>query len=290
MTNNHKSGAMIGGFIGRAADVYSMNINNSFACFVVYGDTDSTATGSAAGGFSGKLEVMQGGTGTVEACYASGHLDSHFSKAGKRESLLYNLRQNYPYYSKEYLNDYLNRRYSSAFLDNQYDIYSAFECMGGFVGSTSGNTTLSKCWSTGTVWGENSSYLGGFAGKVENRVNINTVYTVGIAYGSSTYKGQFIGGVTGDVAITDAYYVDRYYYTSDNILPIANNTTGRTYNIGQEYDRYSHIYHDTNTQSNNPTHVWNENKVPKGYPFKNWIKDKEFNGEWDYWYLYKEWY
>ena len=259
-TNNHVDGAVIGGFIGRATDIYSMDVENSFSCFAVYGDTQSTAIGSAAGGFSGKTEIMQGGEGTISACYSSGH-------------------------------------FSNIAEDSQYDVYSGFESMGGFFGSIQGNITVKKCWSTGTVWGHGNTYLGGFGGKVGNGVTVKDgSYTIGTVKSSGTYRGQFIGAVTGMATITKAYYVDKYSNSWTDIPAIGDKPTGITADVGEERRNYYRniLYdpYDASTQTTQ-THVWDDSVIPTGYLFKNWINPKEtdegvkklFYGEWDYRHL-----
>lgn len=258
--NNNEGDSYVGGFIGRTSAVNKLNILRCFSCMNV--EAEGTGRILGAGGFSGNLEVNQGGSGTVSRCYVSGH----YSKA------------------------------------NTCDLKSNGTSVGGFSGSILGKITLSKCWATTVVIGSgNSSSIGGFAGKIGKGVKINEgCYTVGKVYRSvvGTAIGQFIGYVTSSEPnyyldkpqINEAYYVDRYYvsYYQTQMSAIGGYDQNFTNNIGEELrSNFAHIEKDTST-STQTTYIFDQSVFPVGqgrkvgYPFKNWTNTIEFHGEWDY--------
>lgn len=264
--NYNEGDSYVGGFIGRMQGVYDLDITKSFSSVVV--EAEGTGTIIGVGGFSGNLEVVQGGSGEVSGCYVSGH-------------------------------------YST---DNDYDLKSNGTSVGGFSGTILGNVTLSKCWTTTVVKGTgNTSYVGGFAGKIGKGVNINDgCYTVGKVTRtvSGMAMGQFIGYVTSyepyydldNPKISEAYYVDRYltnYYSPSSVPSIGGNEGTFTNGLVEErtqYPKYRHIKKDYNTTSA-ITWIYDEKVFPvgssntgikDGYPFKNFASTEDFYGEWDY--------
>ncbi len=193
--------------------------------------------------------------------------------------------------------------YASAHtLNNNYDVISNAQYIGGFSGAIFGNITISDCFVSNRVQARDTyivpsqnyiGYIGGFVGEVGKGVTIKQgCYTVGRTYGANnTYTGAFIGHVTDGTSIETTYYVDHYnyyynqYYYFD--LPaIGKNDTSVSYNMIKGIsDRDNVIYWKDPITLIGQSVVFdgrlNEGTgIGKGYPYTNLNGTRIYYGDW----------
>jgi|GEM_PF-5086963 len=256
-----------GGLVGEGGSTITINNSSAIGEFLVIdalsagGIVGSVNNGSAikdtycssyvyastnAGGFIGSIE---GGTNTIERCYASGHTtDGKYATRTSTTADSSQLKNNYNVQSSGNAGGFIGNVSYNTTISNSYTTCSVYSssasatngAAGGFVGSST-NLTVNNCYSAGLVGVVTNGTVGGFAGKGNLTAGDSNNYYLKGKYTVNTQSLQFndynaIGsGTANNIKSTSGSEIACSYkdtLSSDNAYPwdtsLENNINSHT--------------------------------------------------------------
>ena len=125
------------------------------------------------------------------------------------------------------------------------DIKGATGYVGGLVGYSQGNRTLSTNFNSGNITGT-TGRIGGLIGYTTNTFTISNCYNTGnITGGGTNYVGGLVGNANSRLTITNCYSSGSLTSTSSGSVNYSNDTNAKTigkYTVFNElYDAYTHL-------------------------------------------------
>jgi hypothetical protein len=204
-------------------------------------------TGSVSGSESriGGLVGYSGGNGSIISCTASGTVSGDSDVGGL---LGYNS------------GSVVTKSFATC------DVISASGFVGGLVGYNFSGSTISNCYSTGTVTATSTGFLGGLAGF--NNSDIINCYATGTVTGSNNYRGGLTGTDFGTVTASFYDSVTTGMSDADKGLPKTTSemkTKATFTDVGWDF---------AGETTNGSADLWDiESTINEGYPYLKGLAD-----------------